>query len=253
MSRSTAGRSRWRGPTDCAGSSPSHGCATTARAPSAGTPAAGSDCWSRPPFRSTSIRQSSASSTTACSSRGRRTGMPARMRAAGCGAPRAPRGRRARGCGMRDIAGELPLAEHTAVVSDPEQLRRWLESVDGLGFGVLVGVPIESGEVARVAELFGHVRVTNYGRVFDVRSVVEPGESRLHPARPRPAHRQPLPRPGAVAAVAALPVLERARRREHARRRLLRGGGAARRRPGRLRAARRPLRDLRLPRRGLPS
>jgi gamma-butyrobetaine hydroxylase len=72
------------------------------------------------------------------------------------------------------IAGELPLAEHAAVVGDPEQLRRWLESVDALGFGVLVGVPIESGEVARVAELFGHVRVTNYGRVFDVRSVVEP-------------------------------------------------------------------------------
>jgi gamma-butyrobetaine dioxygenase len=72
------------------------------------------------------------------------------------------------------IAGELPLASHADVVSDPQQLRRWRESVAGLGFGILSGVPVESGEVARVAELFGHVRVTNYGRVFDVRSVVEP-------------------------------------------------------------------------------
>src|SRR4029079_3556302 len=75
------------------------------------------------------------------------------------------------------IAGELPLAEHAAVVGDPQQLRRWLESVDSLGLGVLVGVPVERGEVARVAELFGHVRVTNYGRVFDVRSFVDPSSS----------------------------------------------------------------------------
>ena len=54
-------------------------------------------------------------------------------------------------------------------MGDPQQLRRWLESVDSLGFGVLVGVPVESGEVARVAEGFGYVRETNYGRLFDVR------------------------------------------------------------------------------------
>jgi alpha-ketoglutarate-dependent taurine dioxygenase len=40
--------------------------------------------------------------------------------------------------------------------------------------GLLWGAPPESGAVADVAELFGHVRMTNYGRVFDVRSVVEP-------------------------------------------------------------------------------
>jgi gamma-butyrobetaine hydroxylase len=95
------------------------------------------------------------------------------------------------------IAGELPLAEHQAVVDDPQQLRRWLEGVDGLGFGELSGVPVENGEVARVAELFGHVRVTNYGRVFDVRSVVEPANLAYTPLGLGPhtdnPYRDPVP------------------------------------------------------------
>jgi gamma-butyrobetaine dioxygenase len=72
------------------------------------------------------------------------------------------------------IERDLPLADHAAVASDPRQLCRWLRHVDSLGFGVLSGVPIADGEVARVAALFSHVRTTNYGRVFDVRSVVDP-------------------------------------------------------------------------------
>ncbi len=36
------------------------------------------------------------------------------------------------------------------------------------GFALLTGVPAEPGMVCRVAELFGHVRETNYGRLFDV-------------------------------------------------------------------------------------
>jgi gamma-butyrobetaine dioxygenase len=50
----------------------------------------------------------------------------------------------------------------------PETLRRWLGRVAEIGFGVLTGAPVEEQTVARVAELFGHVRTTNYGRVFDV-------------------------------------------------------------------------------------
>jgi gamma-butyrobetaine hydroxylase len=72
------------------------------------------------------------------------------------------------------IALELLPVDYAAVERDPQELRRWLELVDGLGFGVLSGVPLEHGSVADVAALFGHVRTTNYGRVFDVRSVVEP-------------------------------------------------------------------------------
>ena len=58
-------------------------------------------------------------------------------------------------------------------------------------------VPVESGEVARVAELFGYVRVTNYGRVFDVRSVVEPANLAYTPLGLGPhtdnPYRDPVP------------------------------------------------------------
>ncbi|HEV3404812.1 MAG TPA: TauD/TfdA family dioxygenase [Gaiellaceae bacterium] len=42
------------------------------------------------------------------------------------------------------------------------------------GFALLRGAPVESGTVLRAVELFGFVRETNYGRLFDVRAVVEP-------------------------------------------------------------------------------
>ena len=47
-------------------------------------------------------------------------------------------------------------------------LRRWLAAIAEHGFAVLAGAPAEPGTVAGIAELFGHVRTTNYGRVFDV-------------------------------------------------------------------------------------
>jgi gamma-butyrobetaine dioxygenase len=72
------------------------------------------------------------------------------------------------------IAAQVPCAEHCDLIDDPGQLLRWLVDVDRLGFGVLTGVPIADGEVARVAELFAHVRSTYYGRWFDVRAVIDP-------------------------------------------------------------------------------
>jgi gamma-butyrobetaine dioxygenase len=68
----------------------------------------------------------------------------------------------------------LPVEPFDDVAAGGYALRRWLTSVDELGFAVLSGGPAEPGTVARVAELFGYVRETNYGRVFDVRSVVNP-------------------------------------------------------------------------------
>ncbi len=67
-----------------------------------------------------------------------------------------------------------PAATHQAIASDTDALLAWLREVDHFGFGLLRGVPIIDGEVTRVAELFGFVRETNYGRYFDVRSVVDP-------------------------------------------------------------------------------
>lgn len=46
-----------------------------------------------------------------------------------------------------------------------------MTQVRDLGFTVLRGVPTEPGMVCRVIALFGYVRETNYGRLFDVRAV----------------------------------------------------------------------------------
>ncbi len=73
-----------------------------------------------------------------------------------------------------DASLELPVERFDAVAPGGDALRRWLAAVDELGFAILTGGPIESGTVTRVAELFGYVRETNYGRLFDVRSVVDP-------------------------------------------------------------------------------
>ena len=52
--------------------------------------------------------------------------------------------------------------------------RGWLRAVEELGFAILRGGPTAPGTVLEVAGLFGFVRETNYGRLFDVRSVVSP-------------------------------------------------------------------------------
>lgn len=57
---------------------------------------------------------------------------------------------------------------------DRRTLRDWLAGVRRHGFGRVRGLPLHSGAVCRVAELFGYVRETNYGRWFDVRTEVNP-------------------------------------------------------------------------------
>lgn len=75
-------------------------------------------------------------------------------------------------------APNLPMATYAAVTAagpaGRATMRDWLRGVDRMGCGLLRGVPVEDGAVAAVAELFSHVRVTNYGRWFDVRAVVDP-------------------------------------------------------------------------------
>jgi gamma-butyrobetaine dioxygenase len=75
-------------------------------------------------------------------------------------------------------APHLPTATHTAVTATGTvgraAMRDWLSGVDRMGCGLLRGVPVVDGEVARTAELFSNVRVTNYGRLFDVQAVVDP-------------------------------------------------------------------------------
>lgn len=65
-------------------------------------------------------------------------------------------------------------AEHSACVADRKVLGQWLAQVRHRGFAVMRGVPRESGALCKVAELFGYVRETNYGRWFEVRAEVNP-------------------------------------------------------------------------------
>ena len=73
-----------------------------------------------------------------------------------------------------EIQDDLPVSRHSEVVAGGAALRDWLRAVDELGFAILTGCPTEPGTVTRVAELFGFVRETNYGRLFDVKTVVDP-------------------------------------------------------------------------------
>ena len=69
---------------------------------------------------------------------------------------------------------DAPSTSYADVVSDSGQLRNWLNAVTEFGWALLIGVPTEPGIVLNVVELFGYVRETNYGRLFDVQSTVNP-------------------------------------------------------------------------------
>ncbi len=71
-----------------------------------------------------------------------------------------------------DWQGEV--ADFAAAGQEPRVLRRWLAAIARDGFAVMRGLPLESGSLLRVADLFGYVRETNYGRWFEVRSEVNP-------------------------------------------------------------------------------
>lgn len=71
-----------------------------------------------------------------------------------------------------DLAGSTPVADWSRYQHDAAVKLRMLESVAQLGFAILRDVPTIDGTVLEVAETFGHVRETNYGRLFDARAEV---------------------------------------------------------------------------------
>ncbi len=73
-----------------------------------------------------------------------------------------------------DLLPALPVVDWPTLQSDPAAELAWLERYAALGFGLLRQVPCEPGMVAQVGERLGFVRVTNYGRLFDVKSVPNP-------------------------------------------------------------------------------
>jgi gamma-butyrobetaine dioxygenase len=68
----------------------------------------------------------------------------------------------------------FPAGDWERYRSDPVDRGRVLDAVLTDGFALLRGVPVRADMVAAVAETFGYVRETNYGRVFDVRVEATP-------------------------------------------------------------------------------
>ena len=58
--------------------------------------------------------------------------------------------------------------------SDPAARRDWLAAVASDGVARVTGLPCTSGSLEEIVELFGHIRETNYGRWFEVRSEINP-------------------------------------------------------------------------------
>lgn len=72
------------------------------------------------------------------------------------------------------LGARVPIGDFAAVSRDREALGEWLYGVRRFGFGKLTGGPVEDGALFKVADLFGYVRETNYGRHFEVRTEVNP-------------------------------------------------------------------------------
>jgi len=72
------------------------------------------------------------------------------------------------------LESDLPVGDWPQMLSDPAKELAWLERFAALGFGLLRNVPTQPGMVAEVGDHLGFVRVTNYGRLFDVISVPNP-------------------------------------------------------------------------------
>ena len=73
-----------------------------------------------------------------------------------------------------DAARDFAWATLAAVRSDPAMRLDWLERLLADGIGFLSGVPCEDTALVEAMTLVGRVSETNYGLVFDVRSVPQP-------------------------------------------------------------------------------
>ncbi len=68
----------------------------------------------------------------------------------------------------------VPTGDFAALDAGGDALRNWLEQVTRYGFGKVASGPVEDGALFRIVDWFGHVRETNYGRKFEVRTEVNP-------------------------------------------------------------------------------
>ncbi|WP_404711879.1 TauD/TfdA family dioxygenase [Sphingomonas sp. MMS24-J13] len=72
------------------------------------------------------------------------------------------------------LSAHSPVAAYEQVRDDAAARLDWLKAVQRYGFARLTGLPTTNGVPTIVAALFGYVRETNYGRIFDVRVEANP-------------------------------------------------------------------------------
>jgi gamma-butyrobetaine dioxygenase len=77
----------------------------------------------------------------------------------------------------RDVEKKAVRHDYAEVSNDPDELKLWLQDVATFGFGLLRTVPTVEKKIFDVVDLFGFVRDTNYGKLFEVR--VEENASNL--------------------------------------------------------------------------
>lgn len=73
-----------------------------------------------------------------------------------------------------ELNGAVPQGDLETMRADPAALRDWLASIRRHGFAKVTGMSPEPGGLFGIVDLFGHVRETNYGRHFEVRTEVNP-------------------------------------------------------------------------------
>ncbi len=73
-----------------------------------------------------------------------------------------------------DLNNAVLTANFSEVAKDKQKLGQWLNAVKQYGFAKLENGPVEDGALTKVADLFGFIRETNYGKWFEVRTEVNP-------------------------------------------------------------------------------
>ena len=68
----------------------------------------------------------------------------------------------------------LAFADYQTLKNSKKDLHTWLCHIRDYGYGLLENVPTEPETVLQVVELFGYVRNTNYGKLFEVRAEPDP-------------------------------------------------------------------------------
>lgn len=72
------------------------------------------------------------------------------------------------------LTGTVPGADLARLQTDPTARRNWLAAVRRYGFAKVTGMTPREGGLFDIVNLFGYVRETNYGRLFEVRTEVDP-------------------------------------------------------------------------------